>query len=399
MASVAQVDIPLKTETVDSLREASSRLAEEMLASMDLSRNDRLWPADAMVFQTNPLSLAYGASGTLLFLHDTLGEIPPAVRDWILSRPVDTTSYPPGLYLGIAGISWVLAEIGMPEHAAKLFRSIPDSPLTFEAADIFHGAAGCGLAALRFFFLFGDEEYRTLAVRVGDHLMGTARRSPEGAYWPDAATGTVPLGFALGGSGIGLFLLYLYQVTGAPIYKQTAIEAIEFEIAQAKPLDGALVWSTTSESPGHRPYWLRGGAGVAAALSRFAGILKDDRYLNFSQQAVQPCAVFFSAAPHLFEGLASMGESLLDMYLLTGEGLYLRAAVQKAEQALLFQIARPHGIAFPGRYLLRISHDYGLGGAGIGLFFRRLFTLKPRMFHDIGPESFFTFGGSPTLSE
>jgi hypothetical protein len=80
-----------------------------------------------------------------------------------------------------------------------------------------------------------------------------------------------------------------------------------------------------------------------------------------------------------------MGESLLDMYFLTGEPFYMKKAQQKATQILMYRIEQPKGIAFPGRYLFKISHDYGVGGAGIGLFLNRLVQLAPRRFHDIFP--------------
>jgi hypothetical protein len=122
---------------------------------------------------------------------------------------------------------------------------------------------------------------------------------------------------------------------------------------------------------------------VASALIRFFEVLKEERYLSLAHRAARGCAVFFSAAPHLFEGLASMGETLLDMYRVTGEPRYLEQARGKAMQTLLYRIDRPQGVAFPGRYLQRISHDYGLGGAGIGLFLHRVATQGPRRFHDL----------------
>src|SRR5437868_1876016 len=88
------------------VRETLFRLAQHVLASMDLKRKDRLWPADPVVFQTNPLNLAHGACGTALFLFDILGELPAEARAWLLNQPVDTASYPPGLYSGIAGVAW-----------------------------------------------------------------------------------------------------------------------------------------------------------------------------------------------------------------------------------------------------------------------------------------------------
>jgi rhamnogalacturonyl hydrolase YesR len=368
----------------DVLAQTIASLAEQMIVSMDTSRKDRLWPADAMVFQTNALNLAYGACGTALFLHDALGELPAVPRDWLMAQPIDNVTYPPGLYSGIAGIAWCFAEMGMLDRAVNLFELIPQSPLAFKTAEIFSGVAGWGLAALALHLKTGDEQFRSLACQAGDHLLKTAKHTDLGASWPDE-NDDVPLGFALGGSGIAVFLLYLWYSTKEDRYLQVAREALEFDLAYAKNVGDTLLWGASVESRGHRPYWLRGGAGVASALIRFAQMLNDDRYRDLACRAVRPCTSFFSAAPHLFEGLASMGESLLDVYQVTGDEFYLEKARQKATQTLLYSIERPQGIAFPGRYLFKISHDYGVGGAGIGLFLHRLIGLRPRRLHDIFP--------------
>jgi hypothetical protein len=361
-------------------------LAQEVLATMDVGRKDRLWPADAMVFQTNPLNVAYGACGTALFLHDALGELPAPARDWLLAQHVNVATYPPGLYSGIAGIAWSFADMGITEYGIDLFRLVPQSPLAFKSVDIFSGVAGWGLGSLAFYLRTHDEWFLALACVAGDHMLKTAQRDSRGAFWPDEESGDVPLGFALGGSGIALFLLYLWRVTGEPHYLQFAREALNFDLAHAQVQGDALVWGSSVQSLGHRPYWLRGGAGVTTTLIRFAQMLNESQYLELARKAARPCGSFFSAAPHLFEGLASMGESLLDMFLVTGDETYLQKARQKANQTLLFAIERPQGIAFPGRYLFKISHDYGIGGAGIGLFLHRVRNVAPRRFHDIFPQ-------------
>jgi hypothetical protein len=354
----------------DLLSEGISDLARNMVATMDTSRRDRLWPADAMVFQTNPLNVAYGACGTALFLHAALGELPMPARDWLLAQPVDLANYPPGLYSGIAGIAWSFAEMGMIDRAIELFKLVPQSPLAFQATEIFSGVAGWGMASLALYLRTGIDWFAKLACEAGDHLIKTAQ------------TDDVPLGFALGGSGVALFLLYLSHATGSPSYLRFARQAMDFEVAHAQVQGEVLLWGSSVRSSGHRPYWLRGGAGVTATLIRFAQLLGESHYLDLARKAARPCESFFSAAPHLFEGLASMGESLLDMFLATGDENYLQKARQKAVQTLLFRIDRPEGIAFPGRYLFKISHDYGVGGAGIGLFLIRLLQLAPRAFHD-----------------
>ncbi|QSQ25976.1 lanthionine synthetase C family protein [Pyxidicoccus parkwayensis] len=357
-----------------------------MLASMDTSRADRLFPPDTQTLQTNALNVAHGACGTALFLRDVLGELPGAVREWLLAQPVDLATYPPGLYSGLAGIAWSFVELGLPERGLELMERVPASPLAFTSADLFGGAAGWGLAALALHLRTRDAKLLEVAVRAGEHLVQRAERSEAGRFWRPEEGGAIPLGFARGGSGIAFFLLSLWRLTREASYLEVARQALDFDVAHAKERNGGLVWGVDVGDLGHRPYWLKGGAGIASALIRFFEVLKEPRYLELARKAARGCEVTFSATPHLFEGLASIGETQLDMYRVTGDEHYLEQARKKARQTLLFRLDRPEGVAFPGRFLLRISHDFGMGGAGIGLFLHRLSVLGPRRFHDVFPE-------------
>jgi len=53
---------------LDAIRAVRDGTVEYVLSTADFDRGDRLWPADPAVFATNPMSVAYGASGTVLFL-------------------------------------------------------------------------------------------------------------------------------------------------------------------------------------------------------------------------------------------------------------------------------------------------------------------------------------------
>jgi hypothetical protein len=373
---------PMRLPETDLLADAVRDIARHILATADPSRKDRLWPTDPMGYQTNPLNLAHGAVGTSIFLHEALGELPAEVRDWLLGQPVDIATYPPGLYPGIAGVAWSFAEMGMLERGLELFELVPKSPLAFQCACLFSGASGWGLAALALHRKTGDETLLALACQAGNYLNATRELGEKGVCWRNGTDGRVYLGFALGSSGAALFLLRLWQATGEGRYLDLARAALEFDIAHAQDRKSTLRWGASPEDLGHSPYWLRGGAGVTATLIRFFEALGEERYLDLARRGARGCASFFSAAPHLFEGLAAMGDTMLDMFLLTGDEDYLELSRQKARQTLLYRIERPEGMAFPGRYLLRLSHDYGVGSAGIGHFLYRLAGLRPRLFHD-----------------
>lgn len=58
------------------------------------------------MFTTNPLNLAYGALGILLYLHERQVAIPTYMVDRDLQHHTDIQNYPPGLFVGLSGIAW-----------------------------------------------------------------------------------------------------------------------------------------------------------------------------------------------------------------------------------------------------------------------------------------------------
>jgi lantibiotic modifying enzyme len=213
-------------------------------------------------------------------------------------------------------------------------------------------------------------------------LCARAITSDHGLRWegPDDA---VRLGFAYGSTGIAYFLLVLWEYTGNDRFLESAKAALEFDIQFGMERGDGLVWGATHDSKDHRPYWLRGGGGIVSGLTRFAAVLQDPRYFELARRGARGCTAFFSAGPHLFEGLASMGDALLDMHQLTGESEYLDEAKRKATQIMLYKVRHENEDVFPGRFLMRLSHDYGMGGAGIGSFLLRLLNLGPQTIYGL----------------
>ena len=80
----------------------------------------------------------------------------------------------------------------------------------------------------------------------------------------------------------------------------------------------------------------------------------------------------YTVFPGLFNGLAGLGNFLLDCHQLLHDDSYLTTAREIARGIQLFAVERPTGIAFPGDFLTRLSMDYGMGSAGIATMFYRL---------------------------
>lgn len=337
----------------------------------DYSRKDRLYPADPRGFSTNPLSLAYGATGVAYALHKITGRVPEAAVDWILQRRIESTEYAPGLYIGMAGIAWSLLEIGITTPAEKIFQASVRHPLLRQSADLFYGMAGWGMTGLRFFQETGKEIYLDYAIETGNSLLASCQKSEHGYYW--ANFNEHPMGLAHGSSGIALFFLYLYLATKNDRYLAAGIQALDFDLASAiHTKDGGLSWSTSAEAGSVvYPYWRFGSAGIGTVTARFQRLIPSQRYQSVLEQIYVHTDTQYAVTPGRFCGLAGLGEFLLDMHELSGERRFLESANKVARGIMHFRVER-NGLAFPGELLSRLSCDYGTGSSGIALFFNRL---------------------------
>jgi serine/threonine protein kinase len=363
------------------IRGTVERIADYILSTPETQRKDRLWPADYRLLTTNPLNVAYGAVGTALFLKAAAGEIPEHVYQWLDQQHFSTDTYPPGLFSGLAGIAWGFEELGLTRKAMTAMDQAYQSPLLHESPDVFFGAAGVGLSNLFFFDRTGEERFLERARTLGDSLIARASRDENGCSWKNV-DGITYFGHCHGGSGIALFLLYLYEATGEPKYLSSARAGLEYEIAHGRISDDGAAWDRAKGDSLEVPYWRFGGAGVGSALIRFASMLGDARYRLLAEKAGNSALTKYAVFPGQFSGLSGIGEFLIDLYRFTGQQKYLDGAFKIAEGVLLFQIDRPEGIAFPGEELLRVSTDYGTGSAGIGMFLLRLVEPRSRLFFE-----------------
>jgi hypothetical protein len=329
-------------------------------------------PLDYRRFFTNRLSVAYGAAGIALFLKRTKGEVPGAFLD-ALVREVSTINndrYAPGLYMGSSGVAWTLLHLGMREEAEALMDTAARSPLLFENADLFYGAAGWGLANLFFFDRLGDEKYLANAVAAFAEMKPKLERENEGYFYTN--TGDVYSGLAHGASGIGYFLLRLSQVTRQDEHLEVARGLLDFDLAKAEETEEDVRFHRSANDPTFFPYWRLGGAGIGSVALRFHTALGDPRYIEIARKVARHLASAYSVFPANFLGMAGFGNFFVDMHQHTGEEGYLEEARRFVDRIMLFAIEKPTGIVFPGEELIRISTDYGTGSAGIGTFIHRI---------------------------
>lgn len=336
----------------------------------NFSRQDRLFPSDPNLFTTNPLSTAYGASGVVYALKKITGVLPQRSVEWMLSRRISRDQYAPGLYIGLSGIAWSLLEAGVQDEAERVFELTFAHPLLDEAADLFYGMAGWGMTNLRFFHETGNELYLDHARETAQELLKPAN-TRSGHAWE--LLNEKRIGLAHGGSGIALFLLYLYLITKEERFALGGEQALNLDIScGVGTKDNGLSWPSDANATALLyPYWRYGAAGVGMAAARFYKFLNCEQYRPVLEKIFVETDRKYAVLAGRFMGLAGLGEFLLDMYDFTGEERFLQSSYKVAEGTARFRVER-EGIAFPGDSLSRLSCDYGTGSAGVALFLHRL---------------------------
>lgn len=367
-----------------ALHAARERSAAYILASADFSRRDRLFPCHYGVFGTNPLSVAYGASGVALFLHDVLGEVPADVRAWMTGHRVHPNDYPPGLFVGMAGIACAFWEVGLPDEAERVLAGVAASPLRFQDPTMFLGAAGWGAVCLAFHARTGRQSYLDQAAEAVDYLLRTARSEGDGLYWLRAGDPRVNYGDGYGASGIARYLVQAGLLLGRDDAVDAARRGFAYDLAHREQNAFGWTWPDKKNGMLALPYWGHGASGVGTAALRLYEALGDVTYLDAAETIAEGAFAVWSVLPSVVDGLSGIGEFMLDCHRATGRAVYLARARRIAETVLWYAVERPAGVAFPGRWFTRLSTDYATGSAGIGLFLGRVLDpSRPRTLVDL----------------
>lgn len=365
---------------------APHHIARYILSTTDTSRRDRLWPAHMLVFETNPLSIAYGACGIALFLHEVNGGLPDPVRAWLLDRPIETRFYPPGLYLGTAGIAYAFDRLGFTERALEVMPLVYESPLRDSDASMVLGIAGWGWTSLHFWDRTGNSVFLEHAVDGGDQLLRSAEVEGDTLCWRHSGDGSIHFGYGYGAAGVALFLLELAKRTGEQRFGDAAHRALAHDIGKRVETETGVGWRRYADDTLIEPYWLHGNAGIGTTLLRFYEQTADPEIGALIRTAADSTCIQFSVLPGQWEGMAGIGEFLLDTARILDLPRYRDAAVQLAKTLLWYRVETDDGWAFPGASLARLSTDLATGSAGIGLFLHRLQSGGPRLLTDLEVE-------------
>ncbi len=347
-----------------------------LLDSLDYSSR-RLIPAH---FQPgHPLSVAHGALGVMYAVQRTGGSPPPPLRDWVLRRldSATTARVPPGLYTGLAGMAWVLADGGYVDDACDLIERAWRHELLFASPDVFYGVAGVGLSLLHLWRVTGQEPMRTKAAALGTWLLSTGQREGSVICWRREGEKAARVGYARGASGIALFLLYAGIACRRPDFVAAAEAGLSHDLQCAIRGPEAISFpEDAGDTRLREPYWYAGTAGVGTALVRFVHAGYARAWRGHLPLMIQDTRRVLTANPGLFSGLAGLGNFLLDceQYIDEKSLLCAAAAEECARSLMALGMTSPAGTRYPGDLMHKESGDFGTGTAGIALFLHRVAT-------------------------
>jgi hypothetical protein len=326
----------------------------------------RLYPCDAAGYIVNsPACYGYGALGVQRVLAATAA-VPPAHLAWTLTRDLWAAGIPAGLYTGLAGMAWALADLGhgdlhrsLLEHA---YQRADDDP------SLFAGRAGLGLAMVDAHDRTGRSRYLDLAEEMAAAVLRRlgAARSPSADY-PE-------VGYAFGRAGMALLFVELAGRTGSDAHLDAAVDLLNADLARLDVAAGR-VSGLAQENNGTRrlsPYWLDGTAGLTTVLSRLYTLTAAPALLPVLRMLATDLGRDAAVMTGFFSGLAGMGNALLDAHRATGEDGFLSRATRVAAAIRPYELRRAGGSAFPGEQNSRISTDFGTGSAGVLAFLWRL---------------------------
>lgn len=327
-----------------------------------------------------------------------------------------------GLYTGLAGIAYVLAETwratGRDEYRADAVHAtrvlVEDAstvgggiawPLgsgeeSRESNDIVNGTSGTGLGLLYLHRVLGDDGALDAAQAAGARLLELAIEADTGLRW-DLWPGyprEMP-NFSHGTAGIAYFLATLHRTTGEDDFLQAALAGARYLISQATH-DG------DATTPGYRVFhsrpggedlyylsWCHGPVGANRLFHQLAEATGDDEWRDWvarGARGVMSTGIPEQRTPGFWDnigqccGTAGAAEHFLTLYRTTGNPGY-RAFVDRLNADLV----RRGAAVGEGRKWTQAEHrvqpellvaqtGHMQGAAGIGKYFLHMDAMEER---------------------
>ena len=282
-----------------------------------------------------------------------------------------------------------------------------DYPMLTEKA-LYGGSAGVGLFYLRLYQVTGEDTYLKKAEAAADHIIAT----DEGVEFYHKALnhGAVAdklvhvknmpgwiIGYYNGPTGVGYFILKLYEITKQEKYRAYAVKVADDLLAAAIETEEGIHWSNQND--------LCGDAGFIIYLTSIYKLTKEEKYIAAAKKLGDYLLTKSADAPNggkywnvvdltiidfpedvfwvnLAHGTSGVGWTLAILYEATREEKYLEAARAAADYIKGLAVGDDYAVLIPYLdslkngpstefYYLSTCH----GPAGTALLFELLYEL------------------------
>ena len=246
---------------------AAESVAAWLRASSREVRSGLTWPMVPAEGEGASVNLYSGTPGIILFLL----ELHHATGDPVyLREAMDGAFMLQGAHLEAGG--W-------PAAAG----TTPDDPSLFSPG-LYTGVAGAGFALAEVWRASGDGMTHFGAMLMFDSLIAAAQPTDSGVIWFDEDPDEASYDIISGSAGVGLSLLYAADLLDFPEARETAVAAGKHLLSVARPAEGGLKWPLGETNPRLMPNFSHGTAGVAYFLARLAEVTGEGVFLDAALQ-------------------------------------------------------------------------------------------------------------------
>ncbi|WP_329361955.1 lanthionine synthetase C family protein [Streptomyces sp. NBC_00669] len=375
VTAAATAALPTPEQVDADERKALTELRDRVAAGIVDAAADRPWgvfPTVPQGYETNTLGVAYGTAGVVHALRKSGVDVPDRITRRLREDALaQADSLPPGLCSGLAGIAWVLADLGYLDEAGALLGAADRHPLTRDSATLAWGAAGVAMAHLALYGHSRDEHHLDRALELTS--------LPERPAALSARLGPHDMtGLCYGRTGIAHALQQVAAVTGEDRLRRDGVRLLHAELDRARESGtGELVFPVSAKDRRGMYYLHCGTAGFLTVAARHLAAAPDERLALAVPKLVAKSSITYVAHAGLFQGLAGLGFALAECGRLLDDER-ARAASWKSARTL-FAHARPSGdgVRFLGDLRLRHSCELWSGASGVLLFLSHLLDQRP----------------------
>jgi hypothetical protein len=346
------------------VREAAASMASAIVSCADLSHRNRLFPGDCEQFVTSGATFANGAAGVLWALSVCGLPVPDAHQEWLVEA-ADRPGPRQGFYNGTHGLAYALDHLGHTGAAARLVDRTRDAARTARGIGLYDGLTGIGLTHLHLAERWQTVDFDEDIAQVAD-MLAEALRTNRPVTGGRTAQDPPPVraGLMRGWSGVALFFLRLYEVSGDPGHLDLAVAAVHRDLDRCTTTPNG---SLQVEEAGVRTlcYLDVGSAGIALVADEVLTLRDDDRLREALPALLTACTPEFVVMPQLFMGRSGL-VAALERAGRRDPALARPAVVARHLDRLgWYALSHQGHMAFPGDLLLKLSMDLATGTAGV----------------------------------